>query len=276
MNNFVTRTLSGVVYVGAISASILLGSYTYLAVFSLLTGLALWEFYTLLEKHNQITIDKPVAILGGVYLFVAGTLGFAGILPLKFISLWFLFMLYLLITEVFRTRANAVREIAFTFFGQLYIALPLLFLGRLAYPYQEFSGGPYEPLYLLLFFVLIWIYDTGAYLFGVNFGKHRLFERVSPKKSWEGLIGGYILTIGAAVGLSYLFPGKMDTGQWIGFALVTITFGTFGDLVESMIKRSLHVKDSGTMIPGHGGLLDRIDSVLLAIPAVVIYCMFYI
>lgn len=117
MNNFLIRTLSGVVYVGAISGSILLGSHTYLAVFALLTGLALWEFYTLLEKQAKTKIDKPVAILGGVYLFVAGTLGFAGILPLRYISLWFLVMLYLLIRELYYTKANAVREIAYTFLG---------------------------------------------------------------------------------------------------------------------------------------------------------------
>lgn len=276
MNNFLTRSLSGVVYVGAISGSILLGGYTYLFVFALLTGLALWEFYTLLEKHTNTQIDKPVAILGGVYLFVTGTLGFAGILPIRYIALWFLIMLFLLIRELYRTRTNAIKEIAYTFFGQLYIAVPLTLLSKLAYPYQDFVGGPYEPLYILLFFILIWVYDTGAYLFGVSFGKHRLFERVSPKKSWEGLIGGYIVTLGAAIGLSYLFPEQLSLWQWICFALVAITFGTFGDLVESMIKRSLSVKDSGHMIPGHGGILDRIDSALLAIPAVVIFGLFFI
>lgn len=276
MNNFLKRTFSGIVYVGAISGSILLGRYTYIALFALLTGLALWEFYRLLEKHTDTVVNKPVAIFGGVYLFMAGSLGLAGLLPLRYIALWLLVMVYLLIRELYYTRTNAIREIAYAFFGQLYIALPLLFLSRLAYPYGAFTGGPYEPLYILLFFVLIWVYDTGAYLFGVTFGKHRLFERISPKKSWEGLIGGYLLTLGVTVGLSYLFPGKMALWQWMGFALVTMTFGTFGDLVESMIKRSLNVKDSGTMIPGHGGLLDRIDSAILAAPAVVIYFLFVV
>lgn len=274
MNQLLTRTLSGVVYVGAISGAILLGGYWFLAVFALVTGLALREFYSLLEHHTDTVVHKTVAILGGVYLVVAGTLAFAGILPLSYTALWLVVMLYLLIEALFDTQSNAFKDCAYTFFGQLYIVLPFLLMGKLAYPYPGTAGGPYDPTYLLAFFILIWVYDTGAYLVGVRFGKHRLFERVSPKKSWEGLAGGCFLALGAAIGLSYVFPDQMVLWQWMGFALVTITFGTFGDLVESMIKRSLHVKDSGHLIPGHGGILDRIDSALLAIPAAVLYYLF--
>jgi phosphatidate cytidylyltransferase len=272
MNNFITRTLSGIIYVGAVSASILLGPATFTVFFALLTGLALWEFYNLIDKQLNTTMKKSIAIFGGVYLFVSGFLSFAGILPFRYVSLWFLVMLFLLIRELYNKKTNPFQETAMVFFGQLYIALPLMIMGRLAYPLD--GTGTYFPFLLMAFFVLIWVYDTGAYLVGVTFGKHRLFERISPKKSWEGLIGGVILSVIASVGISYLLPGHMSIWQWVGFALVTVTFGTWGDLVESMIKRSLNVKDSSNMIPGHGGLLDRIDSCLMAIPAAVIYYLF--
>ncbi len=272
MTNFLTRTLSGFVYVGAITASIMLGPATCMAFFALLTGLALWEFYTLIDKQFQTIIEKKIAIIGGMYLFVSGFLSFSGIIPLRYVSLWFLVMLFILIRELYNKKTNPFQETALLFFGQIYIALPLMVAGRLVYPLD--GSGTYYPFLFMAFFFLIWIYDTGAYLVGVTFGKHRLFERISPKKSWEGLIGGYILALAASVGISYLLPGHMSTLQWMGFALVTVTFGTWGDLVESMIKRSLHVKDTSNMIPGHGGLLDRIDSCLMAIPAVVIYYLF--
>lgn len=272
MTNFVTRTLSGVIYVGALSASILLGPVTYTVFFAVLTGLALWEFYHLVDKQLHTVVKKAPAIFGGVYLFVTGFLSIAGMLPLRYVSLWFLLMLYLLIRELYNTKTNPFQQMAMVFFGQVYIALPLMFMGRLAYPMND--SGIYFPYLLLAFFVLIWVYDTGAYLIGITCGKHRLFARISPKKSWEGLIGGVLLAIAGSIGISYLIPGYMNMWQWVGFALVTVSFGTWGDLVESMIKRSLNVKDSSNMIPGHGGLLDRIDSCLMAAPAAVIYYLF--
>lgn len=272
MNNLITRSLSGFIYVGAITASILLGPTTYTVFFALLTGLALWEFYNLIDKQLNTTMKKGIAIFGGVYLFVSGFLSFAGIIPFRYVSLWFLVMLFLLIRELYNKKTNPFQETAMIFFGQIYIAFPLMVMGRLTYPLD--NSGLYYPFLLMAFFCLIWVYDTGAYLVGVTFGKHRLFERISPKKSWEGLIGGLVLALAASIGISFLLPGHMSTWQWVGFALVTVIFGTWGDLVESMIKRSLNVKDSSNMIPGHGGLLDRFDSCLMAIPAVVIYYLF--
>ena len=124
----------------------------------------------------------------------------------------------------------------------------------------------------LSMYVFIWINDTGAYLSGVTLGKHKLFPRISPKKSWEGSIGGALATTASAFAIAHLFP-FMSVAQWIGMALVVVVFGTFGDLTESMMKRHLDIKDSGRILPGHGGILDRLDSMLLAIPAVVIYLL---
>ena len=183
-------------------------------------------------------------------------------------------MLAILILELFKKGDNAIRNISNTFLGQIYIALPLMFLSLLSLK-DNFDGTMiYNPILLMSFFSLIWIYDTGAYIFGITLGKHRLFERISPKKSWEGAIGGAIMALIASVGINYLFPGNLSLIQWLGFALITVVFGTFGDLVESMMKRYMNVKDSGQLIPGHGGILDRIDSSLVAAPAVVIYYLY--
>jgi phosphatidate cytidylyltransferase len=274
MKNIVTRGISGIIYVAVITLSILISSYTYVLFFAIVTGLCLWEFYSLLEKKGEAAVDKPVATLGGVYLFISGFLWFAEVLTVKYIVLWFIIMIYLFIRELYAKEEHAVRTIAYTFFGQVYIALPFMFLSRMGFPVNETGIVSYSPILIMAFFAMIWISDTGAYLFGTTFGKHHLLERISPKKSWEGFFGGLGLTIIASVGISYFFPGHLTLFQWIGFALIIVAFGTWGDLVESMIKRSLAIKDSGNIIPGHGGMLDRFDSSLLAAPAIVIYYLF--
>lgn len=274
MNNFVTRTISGAVYIALITLSIVLSPYSYALLFAIVTGLSLWEFYTILEKNGDVKIEKPMATIGGVFLFISGFLWFSGQLPVKYISLWFLIMIYLLIRELYTKEEHAIRDIAYTFFGQIYIALSFMLLSRLGFPDAEMGTVAYNPILLMSFFTLIWVSDTGAYLVGITFGKHRLFERISPKKSWEGFFGGVGFAIIASIAISYLFPGYLTIYQWIGFALVTVIFGTWGDLVESMIKRSLGIKDSGNIIPGHGGMLDRFDSTILAAPAIVMYYLF--
>lgn len=274
MKNIITRAISGTVYVLLITCSILIGRYGYLAVFSLITGLALWEFYQLIEKNTDAKINKPLCTIGGLFLFITGFLYFSGLFPVKYTALWFLVMIIVLIRELFIKGENAIRDISLSIFGHVYIAIPLMFLGLLGFEENPDLTYTYTPLYLLSFFVIIWVYDTGAFLFGITFGKHRLFERISPKKSWEGAIGGAFLAVLTSIGIFFLFPGKLSMPEWIGFALVTIFFATWGDLVESMIKRSLNVKDSGNILPGHGGILDRIDSCLLAAPATVIYFVF--
>jgi phosphatidate cytidylyltransferase len=191
-------------------------------------------------------------------------------------SLWFLVMLFLLIKELYNKQDNPINTLAYTFFGQIYIGLSMMFLARMGFSGNAAEDSNYSPVFLMSFFVLIWSCDTGAYMVGSTLGKHRMFERLSPKKSWEGFFGGLLFTVIAAIIISMLFPGYLSLSKWIIFALITVAFDTWGDLVESMIKRSLKVKDSGNMIPGHGGILDRLDSCLLAAPAVVIYLMFFL
>lgn len=152
--------------------------------------------------------------------------------------------------------------------SQLYIAVPFSIIPCLA-----FSNNGFVWIYPLAIFLFLWTNDTGAYCFGTLFGKHRLFERISPKKSWEGSIGGGVLSLVVASVVAY-FDQSLNLWQWLGFALVVVVFGTWGDLVESLLKRQLGIKDSGNILPGHGGMLDRFDSSLLAIPAVAVYLYF--
>ena len=165
-----------------------------------------------------------------------------------------------------------MQNVAYSFFVYFYITLPF---ACLIYIYAK------NPLYALALFAFVWTHDTFSYLAGMKFGKTKFFERISPKKTWEGFVGGLI----AAITVAFVFnccasdevTKIMDpyaTFKWIGMAIVVVITGTFGDLFESLFKRSLEVKDSGTLLPGHGGLLDRLDSILFAAPAVIVYLMF--
>ena len=155
--------------------------------------------------------------------------------------------------------------------SQLYVALPFALLNVLAFQNSpETSSVTYNPILPLSIFVFIWLSDTGAYCVGSLIGKHRLFERISPKKSWEGSIGGAGFSIASSFVFAHFFP-FISMWQWAGLAVVVVIFGTWGDLTESLMKRQLGIKDSGNILPGHGGMLDRFDSALMAIPAAVFY-----
>ncbi len=184
---------------------------------------------------------------------------------------YLLLLLYLMIAELYLKKSNPLGNWAFTMLSQLYIALPFALLNILAYHNNPAeSSVSYNPILPLSIFVFLWLNDTGAYCIGSLFGRHRLFERISPKKSWEGSAGGAIFAIAASFAFACFFP-FMSMAQWIGLALTVIVFGTWGDLTESLMKRQLGIKDSGNILPGHGGMLDRFDSTLMAVPAAVAY-----
>ena len=183
--------------------------------------------------------------------------------------------LYLRIAcELYLKRLNPMNNWAFSLMSQLYVALPFALLSVLAFHrntvISDSSPISFNAILPLSVFIFNWSNDTGAYCTGMLFGRHRLFERISPKKSWEGSIGGGIISILVSLVMAHFFP-FLSVLQWIGFALVVVVFGTWGDLVESLLKRQLGIKDSGNILPGHGGMLDRFDSTLLAVPAVVLY-----
>lgn len=168
-------------------------------------------------------------------------------------------------------KENPLNNWAYAMLSQMYIALPFALLNVLAFHSDETASiSQYNAILPLSIFIFNWVNDTGAYCTGMLFGKHKLFERISPKKSWEGSIGGSVFCIISSFILAHFFP-FMSTGVWIGLALTVVIFGTWGDLTESLLKRRLGIKDSGNILPGHGGMLDRFDSAILAIPAAVVY-----
>ena len=275
MKNFITRALTGIVFVAVLISAIYIHSYYFLVVFGLITGLTLWEFYGLTLHQVQTHLNRLFCALGGSYLFSA-SFCYTHDLTGRWIFLpYLLFLLITLITPLYETGGDPLKRWTVTLFGQLYCAGSFSLLNQLT----SVTGYPGEivhiPYFALALFVLIWLNDTGAYCVGSLMGKHRLFERISPKKSWEGFGGGLLFALLASQVFAYLLP-SYSALQWIGLAIVVVVFGTWGDLIESLLKRQLGIKDSGHVLPGHGGMLDRFDSVLLAIPAAYIYIELFI
>ncbi|MDD2617530.1 MAG: phosphatidate cytidylyltransferase [Bacteroidales bacterium] len=273
MKELFARSVSGIVFVALVAFCILLGSYSFAALFALITGLCLWEFYTLIEKQPDIRINKFMASLGGVYLFLAAYFYFSGLLPAGIFLPWLGILIYLSVTELFKNGLTNMHALAYTYFGQIYISLAMVLLVRMAFLPSIQDNGAYHSVLLMSFFIFVWIADTSAYVVGTLFGKHKLFERISPKKTWEGFLGELIITVGVSVLAAHWFPEIFSLGEWMGFAVVIVVFGVLGDLFESLIKRTVQAKDSGKLIPGHGGLLDRLDTVLFAIPALSLYLL---
>ena len=194
-------------------------------------------------------------------------------------------IIYMLIAELYLRQDDPVQDWAYTMLAQMYIALPFSLLNVLAFTATPNGQVAFNTLLPLSVFIFLWVNDTGAYCVGSLLGRHKLFPRISPGKSWEGSIGGAVFVLLAAWGIGWLdnmqvldtdhpstlFTGMLSIPAWLGLGLVVVVFGTWGDLVESLFKRTLGIKDSGSILPGHGGMLDRFDSSLLAIPAAVVY-----
>jgi len=259
-----TRAITGFFFVLVMLASVLLGAYTFSVFFLLLALFSLAEFYRLIDGKN-IQSDKMAGTLLGASvfgIFVLNSLEFISIIYILF-AVPFIALVY--IRELFRKAENPFSNIGFTFFGIIYTIIPFLFFFNLG-----FIEGKYAYTYPLGFLLLLWTNDTGAYLVGVKFGKHKLFERHSPKKTWEGFFGGLMLCIIVGAIISSYFT-SLEMWKWIVVGIIIAVFGTLGDLTESMLKRSFHVKDSGSLLPGHGGLLDRFDGLLVAAPLVYLF-----
>jgi phosphatidate cytidylyltransferase len=267
VNNFITRTITGAVFVIVLVGSVLLGQPVFGILFAIITLAGLHEFYQLLKKSGYKPQMVPGLILGlSLYLSLAFLSDQGNVSRL--ISLNILVLVMVFVTELYRKTENPFQNIALTLAGVFYIALPLGLMNLLFDPLVK-EGLPCYGL-VLGFLIILWTNDTAAYLVGSKLGKTRLFERISPKKSWEGSVGGGLLALAAAFACHHYF-GRFELWQWLVIGAIIIVFGTLGDLVESMLKRSLGVKDSGAVLPGHGGILDRFDAVLLAAPIVYIF-----
>jgi len=264
VNNFLLRTITGIVFVGLVVSSIVFNPLFFVGLFFGVTLLGLHEFYSLLKKGGKFPQSCWGMIMGGL-LFAGLALVSNHLMPAKYLVALLPLAVIAFIAELYRNKPAPFENIALTLVGLFYIALPF---GLLNFLYLQ--GVNYTFILLLGFFIILWANDTFAYLFGITFGKHRLFERISPKKSWEGSIGGGLSSIAIACVIASL-DKSLPLIHWIAIAVIIVISGTLGDLVESMLKRSLNCKDSGTLLPGHGGILDRFDAVLISAPLIFVY-----
>ena len=274
--NLVIRSITGVLFVVCM-VSCFLNPRAMVFLFALITGLSIWEYCGLVNQKEDVTVNRFITTVAGVYFFLA-VAGFRTGIVGNFVVFvpYLLTIIYLFIGGLYTANKNAINDWAYTMLSQMYIALPFSMINVLAFETSAFDGQiHYDMLLPLSVFIFLWTNDTGAYCSGSLFGKHKLFPRISPAKSWEGSIGGGIFVIIAAIIIGYIANDgeahRLSILGWVGFGVVVAVFGTWGDLVESLFKRTLGVNGSGNILPGHGGMLDRFDSSLMAIPAAVIY-----
>lgn len=266
------RALSGLVYCLIIIGCIISGYKGVTILASLLTIWGCLEFTHITGGLTRRNI--PAAILdiaACLSLSISLCIG----LPLEnILPNWLAIIMLRLIVEIYLKSDHPLRHTAHSLMSQIYIGVPMAVMVYIAMNYS--------PYILLTIFVLMWLNDTGAYLVGCSIGRHKLIERVSPKKTWEGFFGGLIFSMAVSLLIFYFikpFEGMehidMSLIFWLSIGAIVSIIGTWGDLIESMIKRDLQIKDSGNLIPGHGGILDRIDSILFVLPAILLFLHFW-
>ena len=272
MKNFIQRAITGLIFVAVLIGCIIGSPLSFGVLFCIISAMATAEFCNLMNKQEGVKMNRNICVLGSMTLFLC--FFYYGMNPAQtsiFIP-YLIIIIYLMISELYLKKENPLNSWAYAMLSQLYVGLPFALLNVLAFQ-SNGIGSEYLFILPLSIFGFNWINDTGAYCTGMLLGKHPLFKRISPKKSWEGSIGGATLSVAASFALAHYFP-IMSTAAWVGMSLVVVVFGTWGDLTESLMKRHLGIKDSGNILPGHGGMLDRFDSAIMAIPAAVVYLYF--
>lgn len=265
------RISTGLVFLVVVIGCIIWNPYSLASLFYVVGVLGMLEYYSLSKTagiHPQLTLG----VIAGTVLYVTIELVKLGALPLAGIALSIPFFMGIFIYELYRQRPEPFTNIAHTIIAIIYIMAPLALLN--VFTYTEIVDE-YHPEVVLAFFVMLWLNDTGAYVFGRLFGRTKLFPRISPNKTWEGAIGGGLAAIGGGV-VTSIYYTEYDLSTWITLGIIISISASFGDLVESLLKRSLGVKDSSNLLPGHGGILDRFDGVLLASPMVFTYLMLFV
>lgn len=275
MGSFYRRTLTAVWIVIFILGGFWLHPVSFFITGLILVAGAMYEYYMMI-KNTGVNPQVVNGIISGTALYIISTLVAAGVIGKEYFLIMFPAVILIMIAELYRKQDKPFDSLAQTFFGIIYIAVPFSL-----FPFSAFSRTGlgsilahenivFSPGIIIGFLLLLWANDTGAYITGISIGRHRLMERISPKKSWEGFFGGLIISVLAA----WLFSGWLgvtNTKGWIVISLIISIAGTFGDLIESMLKRSTGVKDSGTIMPGHGGFLDRFDSAIISFPLVYLF-----
>ena len=276
MKNLRVRTLSGAVLAAVVLGAVIWSQWSFGLLLMALLVVGMSEFYTLAEKQGSHP-QRIVGLVAGAVLFalnfafVSDDIEILGSARQAFAcGLAFLLLLLpaMFICELYRRQGNPAADIGTTLMGVVYVALPFSVMCYI----PMIGSDVWNPWVMLFYIFIIWCNDVFAYLVGMSVGRHRLFERLSPKKSWEGFFGG----VAGAVVMGLVAARVLDGGYvaWAGLALVAAVSGVLGDLVESMFKRAADVKDSGALIPGHGGVLDRFDAMLLSAPFVFVYMLF--
>ncbi|MBW4870351.1 phosphatidate cytidylyltransferase [Prevotella buccae] len=278
VKNLIIRAITGAVFVAIMVVGISFRPDVMILLFAAITGLTIWEFTGLVNQSENVAVNRFISTAAGIYFFLAVAGYCSGLTPSAAFVPYLLTVVYLLVSELYLKQTNPINNWAYTMLSQMYIALPFSMINVLAFRSTPDGNVTFEWLLPLSLFIFLWTNDTGAYCSGSLLGRHKLFPRISPGKSWEGSIGGAVFVMIAAAIIYFLNIGQTDglvagmpLWQWLGLGLVVVVFGTWGDLVESLFKRTLGIKDSGNILPGHGGMLDRFDSSLMAIPAAVVY-----
>lgn len=263
MSKIMPRIITGSIFLVLVIISVSFNPWIFAALFGFFTVIGINEFYKM-SGMLGFTPQKVTGIIIGFFTFLLLFLYALDILPAALLYILPVLMLSIPIIELFRQKPTPTSDWAQTLFAPMYIALPFGILGNMLFlpDTHEFS-----PKIILSFFAFVWISDTGAFCVGSLIGKHKLIPKISPKKTIEGLLGGVTFTLLSSI-LIYKYVGVFSQSQWLIISLLTVIFATLGDLVESMIKRNTGVKDSGKILPGHGGILDRFDSTFLAVPPV--------
>ena len=274
LKNMTIRAITGTIFVAAV-VTCFLRPEAMMFLFALVTALSVWEFTGLVNNSGDVRVNRFICTVAGVYLFLAFAGFCSGITPAAVFIPYLLTVVYLFISELYTKAPNPINNWAYTMLSQMYIALPFSMINVVAF-HSTGDAHVYDYLLPLSIFIFLWTNDTGAYISGSLLGRHKLFPRVSPGKSWEGSIGGGLLVLAVAALVGYLANSSegghtLSIPAWMGLGLVVVFFGTWGDLVEPLFKRTLGIKDSGNILPGHGGMLDRFDSSLMAFPAAVVY-----
>jgi len=264
-NNLTQRFITGISGSAAIITGVCINEWTYCLVFFIICLFALLEFYKLAGLDGVIP-QKTFGTICGVSIYLLSFFIEKGSISYRYYFLIFPIVSCVYMIKLYKKfERKPFTNIAFTFLGIFYVAVPFALLNIAAFEGNVYN---YEIIFGCLF--ILWASDTGAYFAGTFFGKRKLFERISPKKSWEGFFGGALLALIFAYGLSEFFH-SISLLQWLIIGVIIIIGGTFGDLIESLLKRSIEIKDSGTSIPGHGGFLDRFDGLLISAPFIVAY-----
>ncbi len=264
MKNVITRSLTGIIYIGVIIGAIILGGWWFWSLTALFAILGITEFNNISDEHK---LPKTLSVIDVVASLILTLAAFCNTDTVILLTAYTACLMIRAIAQLYTKADNPLNQLAHSFMGQVYVACPLAMLNLVYFTIAT-------PALVMAMFILIWLNDTGAFCVGSLIGKHRLFERISPKKSWEGFWGGMAFCIGAAFLFRYAFSGfygDLTISALVCYSIIVSVFATWGDLIESLIKRTLKIKDSGNLLPGHGGILDRVDSLLLVIPATMCY-----